>query len=144
MLQFANKPDIAYDMCSTIAPNCGLEGAQFIAGEPNNYEVSNNYANEREPIYRPVINMETSTPNQYTLSVDGDGRRQYGHFGRNFQRNRSELLAAASRDVITDRPSWNENVYPITGQYSTSTDAGKVSFGGYFRLYKTIPRFYNV
>lgn len=131
-------------MCSTIAPNCGGIGdAQFITesyaaerepiyGPIENLPVGtgfNNYASEPEPIYRAVENnlvetgssqfetergsVETTTTNAYTL--DSDGRRQYGHYGRNRSRNRSELWTAASRDLVTERPNWN-----VANQHSFS------------------------
>lgn len=133
MLQFANKPDAAYEICSTIAPNCGGIGdAQFITGS--------NYATEREPIYSSIDNRPVDTGSSYyaterqlidipiqttsssSFTLDSDGSRQYGHYGRNRSRNRSELWAAASRDLITERPNWDAaNQYAI----DSSTDNGK-------------------
>lgn len=202
MLQFANKPDIAYEMCSTIAPNCdGIGDAQLIS---ENYETerqpsykpenrlghtaiqfqreknpeSNQYATERgynpldnrrgysnyateQPISEPIDNMpdytdsseyenenepnqpddtvinnfatqapfETTPANAFTL--DSDGTRQYGHYGRNRTRYRPDLYAAASREFATERPSFSA-VNQIS--FAGSSDEGIFLLLGFNKL----------
>lgn len=143
LLQFANKPDAAYDMCVSIAPNCTGAGygsrSGFVPGIAANVvardrntgaSTSIRRTTERQPV---ELNYETTTQsNLYTLNANGDRRRQ--QLGRRFYntRNRTDnLLAAASRGLTTIRPDWQiTNSYAVTGQHLSSTDSGN------FELYK--------
>lgn len=109
-------------MCSTIAPNCeGVGGTPFA-------EIGSYASTERGPGFRPTTSQYSlsSTVNPYTLNVDAEGRRQYGHYGRNRQRNRSDLWAAASRELVTESPNWNPINIGRSGQFPASTDAGEI------------------
>lgn len=137
MLQFANKPDAAYDMCVLIAPNCTGAGYGYRSGyvsgiagsvvaRDRNTGTSNaiRRTTESQPVRQ---NFDTTTHRDlYTLNANGDRRRQ--HFGRRFYntRNRTDnLSAAASRGLTTVRPDWQiTNSYVVTGQHLTSTDSG--------------------
>lgn len=140
LLQFANKPDAAYDMCVSITPNCTGAGfgsrsgiAANVVARDRNTGASTviRRTTERQPVRQ---DYETTTHrNLYTLNANSDGRRQ--HFGRRLYntRNRTDnLSAAASRGLTTIRPDWQiTNSYAVTGPHSTTADSG------IFELYKS-------
>lgn len=141
LLQFADKPDAAYDMCVSITPNCTGAGYGSRSGYGSGI-AANVVARDRNTGASTVIrrtterqnvrqNYETTTHGDlYTLNANGDRRRP--HFGRRFYntRNRTDnLLAAASRGLTTIRPDWQiTNSYAITGQHPTSTDSGNFEY----------------
>lgn len=130
LLQFANKPDIAYDMCITIAPNCGYE---YRGPNPplNNVFIT-------EPNYH-VGDLETATFRPVTQTVRPESQTTRMHMPRidnSLDRNNDlinrtdDLWRAASSDLSTLRPNWPiENPYSnFAGQFLTSTDPGKIIF----------------
>lgn len=106
-------------MCLTVAPDC--EGSGIPYGP-----ISAQIQPEVKPIlYTEPRSESTEHPNLGTITED-DVHRRYGTYSRNrfFDRNESDSLWP-NRVLTTAGPTWQiANSYPISNQYSPSTDSG--------------------
>lgn len=124
MLQFANQPDLAYDMCTSIAPDCGPLGS---------YRSSETLTNEvKQPDYPDEPDQVEPEPD------DGSDENDYDQFGRRRfipDKNQSDnAWAVASTDLNSVRPYWQmPETFGISSPYA-ATDNGKI----FFRLCETI------
>lgn len=118
MLQFADKPDIAYEMCTVVAPDC--RGLGYFAGGIFNSEL--------EPRYRPLHYNEITTQTDFNVETTEQPRTfENVDTERFIDRNQTNNpWEVASRELTTIRPNWHitESYNPITGQFVRSTDAG--------------------
>lgn len=121
LLQFANQPDLAYDMCISIAPDCETFGKYdygTLTSGNNEFDKESDYNTHRD-VKQPSVRNE-----------------RYNQFEQRYfdERNQSSnLWATASHDLATVEPYWQvPNSYDYTPQYSVSTDAGKHR---YLKLY---------
>jgi hypothetical protein len=123
LLQFFNKPDTAYDMCSTIAPDCvGISSEttpSAIANDNSYYET----VKETES----SVNTYTEGPNLNTLT-DNENDRRYDHRRRFFHEINSSdnPWNNVGRETTTENSIWSlPNFIGVTGQYPALTDPGK-------------------
>lgn len=121
LLQFADKPDAAYDMCVTIAPDCPSKpGLQYIASP----------VQLPEPDIKPILYTEQVENTQHSrldTLTDEDLQRRYGILSRNRFFNRNESDSDLYPQVLTTgAPSLvDSNIYNLANQFGPSTDYGK-------------------
>lgn len=129
LLQFADKPDVAYDLCNTIAPDCGGPFSQYTGPilARNNDLFENEININREYTYAQPTDL-----NLIHLPTGDNERNLYDHVNENQAvnvKNESEgLWATASRDLSAPRPFWQGPDFTQIGQFPASTEAGKLLF----------------
>lgn len=117
MLQFANKPDLAYDMCISVASDCGSFGLYEYSEDSR---TNNDY--ETTPNYHIHIGFSASPTRNVNQHVN-----EYRYNSANTATNLSNQRPTPDRDLTTVRPYWH-----IPESYGLSTphiptDYGKIS-----------------
>lgn len=117
MLQFANQPDLAYDMCISIAPDCGSFGLQTSDLALDNTDYDEKDYDDRIEVTESLVHVES----------EGKPSDQFDQSLLIERQNQSEnQWAVSSRDMPTLRPYWQvSESYAVTPPYPLVTDNGK-------------------
>lgn len=122
LLQFANKPDVAYDLCLNIAPDCEGFGSQY-EGAASTGNVNRLGNTNGAYSYTPTPDLDLMPPpTDRTIYEPVDENPSL-----NVRNGSNELWSIATRDLSTSKPFWPApDAYAQLSQYSTSTDAGEL------------------
>lgn len=118
LLQFANKPDLAYDMCTSVAPDCGSFGSYEYSEDTRTNNVY-----ETTPNYHIHIGFSASPTRNVNQHVN-----EYRYNSANTAVNLSNPWITGGRDLTTVRPYWQ---IPESQGLSTPhipTDYGKILY----------------